>query len=153
MRLVNCYSEFLPIKEYKGTPGQQRPAMHFRVSARDGFDDGGGLGYDEVTLRIDPNAGPFLVTSLARGETRSRRARARSSSGRSTTPGSWPGTCSILLSTDNGKTWSRTLATSIPNDGKAKVRIPRVKTNEARIMIAAIGNYFFDVNDKAFKIK
>ena len=47
----------------------------------------------------------------------------------------------------------QTLAGATPNDGKAKVRIPKVKTKKARIMIAANGNYFFDVNDKNFKIR
>ncbi len=32
----NCYSEFLPIKGYVGTPGSKTPAMHFRLTARDG---------------------------------------------------------------------------------------------------------------------
>jgi hypothetical protein len=59
----------------------------------------------------------------------------------------------ILLSTNGGKTWRKTLASSTRNDGRAKVWIPRVKTKQARIMIAANGNYFFDVNDKAFRIR
>ncbi len=66
LKLVNCYSEFLPIKSYQGSPGQGR-AMHFRVSTRDGFENGGGLGFDEVTLKVAQNAGPFLVTSFAKG--------------------------------------------------------------------------------------
>ena len=41
--------------------------MHFRLTARDGYPDGGGTGFDDVTLRIDQNAGPFLVTSQATG--------------------------------------------------------------------------------------
>ena len=58
----------------------------------------------------------------------------------------------ILLSTDGGKTW-KTLDRSTANDGRASVRFPRTNTDKARIMIAAVGNYFFDVNDKKFKIK
>ncbi|HET9419630.1 MAG TPA: M12 family metallo-peptidase [Nocardioides sp.] len=153
MRLVNCYSEFLPTNVYKGNPGQQRPAMHFRVSVRDGFEDGGGLGYDEVTLRIARSAGPFLVTSLARGDNTLRAGRGSLIEWKVNGTKQLAKNVRILLSTNGGKTWSRTLASSTPNDGKAKVRIPRVKTKQARIMIAANGNYFFDVNDKAFRIK
>ena len=150
-RLVDCYSEFLPIKAYTGTPGQGR-AMHFRLSARDGFGNGGGLGYDKVTVRINPNAGPFLVTSFAKGG---------SVKGGKTRLIEWKvnGTeklakkVRILLSTNGGKTWRKTLVRATANDGRATVRIPRGKTGQARIMVAANGNYFFDVNDKAFRIR
>ena len=33
--IVNCYSEFLPVKGYVGTAGSKTPAMHFRLTARD----------------------------------------------------------------------------------------------------------------------
>ena len=33
------------------------------------------------------------------------------------------------------------------------MRFPRVKTGHAWIMIRAVDNYFFDVNDSAFRIK
>lgn len=149
-RLVDCYSEFLPIAGYKGTPGSAKGAMHFRVSARDAFADGGGLGYDSVTLRVDPKAGPFLVTSFAKG--------GKVQGGKSTQV-RWAvnGTnklshkVKILLSTNGGKTW-KTVVRSTPNDGRAGVRFPKTTTGNARIMIQSIGNYFFAVNGKAFKI-
>jgi hypothetical protein len=150
-RIRDCFSEFLPTKGYVGRAGSKTPAMHFRLTARDGFDNGGGVGYDQVTLRISQKAGPFLVTSFAKG------GKVR--------PGSkqvvkWAvnGTrplakkVRILLSTNGGKTW-KFLDRSTANDGRATVRFPRTKTSNARIMIAANGNYFFDVNDKAFKIR
>jgi hypothetical protein len=153
MRLVNCYSEFLPTKAYKGNPGQNSPSIHFRVSVRDGFEDGGGLGRDQVTLKVARYAGPFLVTSLARGQNTLKGGKGAVIEWKVNGTKQLARNVRILLSTNNGKTWSRTLASSVTNDGKAKVRIPRVKTTEARIMIAANGNYFFDVNDKAFRIK
>ena len=152
LRLVDCYSEFLPIKGYVGTAGSGKPAMHFRLTARDGFDDGGGVGSDRVTLRISQKAGPFLVLSFAKGgkvrpgstkvikwQVNGTRALAKK--------------VTILLSTNGGKTWKKKLAKATANDGKARVKFPRVKTGKARIMIAARGNYFFDVNDKPFKIR
>ena len=45
--------------------GNTEPAMRFRLTARDLFPTGGGLSYDDVTLKLDPTAGPFLVTSQA----------------------------------------------------------------------------------------
>jgi hypothetical protein len=149
-RLVDCYSEFLPIKAYTGTPGRGR-AMHFRLTARDGFNNGGGLGHDEVTVRINPNAGPFLVTSFAKGGS-VKGGKARVIEWKVNGTQKLAKKVRILLSTNGGKTWKK-LVKSTANDGKAKVRIPRVKTKQARLMIAANGNYFFDVNDKAFKIR
>jgi len=58
-----------------------------------------------------------------------------------------------VLSTDNGKTWKRVLAKKTANDGRATVRFPTRKSAHAWIMVKALDNYFFDVNDKAFAIR
>lgn len=152
--IVDCYSEFLPVAGYLGSAGTSpgRPAMHFRLTARDGAPEGGGYGYDEVTLRLDPRAGPFLVTSfrtggsVRRGEdvtirwqvngTRRLAERVR-----------------VLLSTDDGATWPKALTGPTRNDGSTRVRMPRTTASSARIMVAAVDNYFFDVNDGAFTIR
>ena len=149
----DCYSEFLPVRGYVGSAGtpEGRPAMHFRLTARDRAAGGGGVGHDEVTLRLDPNAGPFLVTSLAEGGT------VKGGSKRTIT---WEvnGTrrlatqVRIMLSTNDGETWSPVLRRTA-NDGKAPVRMPRVEAHRAWIMIRAVDNYFFDVNDHAFQIR
>lgn len=148
---LDCYSEFLPVPGYIGRPGSPYAAMHFRLTARDGYADGGGTGYDDVTLRINPNAGPFLVTSQT--------SKATLKGGSSykvtwavnhTEKLSWK--VRILLSTDGGKTWTSTLANRTKNDGSKKVRFPPVFTKKARIKIEAVGNYFFDINDHGFRI-
>ncbi len=152
IRIVNCYSEFLPIKGYRGTAGSKKPAMHFRLTARDGVNGGGGVGHDDVTLWIDRTAGPFLVRSFER--------RGFKVEGGSQKAITWKvnGTqrlarkVQIVLSTNGGKTWRRVLAKTA-NDGRAVVRFPRVKTRHARIMIRAVDNYFFDVNGRDFRIK
>ena len=111
----------------------------------------GGVGHDEVTLRIAQNAGPFLVDVVRQGRQRQGRdvqghrveGQRHQAAGRE---GPHPAV------DRRRQDLEPTLATATPNDGKAKVRIPKVKTKKARIMIAANGNYFFDVNDKNFKI-
>jgi hypothetical protein len=151
-KIVNCFSEFLPIKKYVGTAGSKTPAMHFRLTARDGFDNGGGVGHDDVTLRIAQNAGPFLVTSFAKGggiKAGAKRVITWKVNGTQRLAKK----VRILLSTDGGKTWNKKLVRATPNDGRAKIQIPRVSTHKARIMISAIGNYFYDVNDKRFTIR
>jgi hypothetical protein len=142
--ILNCFSEFLPT-------GQYASLMHFRLTARDSVLGGGGVGYADVTLRIDKDAGPFLVSSFEKGG---------SVAGGSRRTIEWDvnGTdrlasqVRIVLSTDNGKTWKKVLVAATANDGSAPVTFPQAKAGKAWLMIQAVGNYFFDVNGKAFKI-
>lgn len=125
----DCYSEFLPTKRYVGTAGSTTPAMHFRLTGRDAFPNGGGVGYDEVTLRIDPKAGPFLVKSQAK------RFRIRATSTRRVT---WAVNRTdrlakrvrILLSVNGGRTWRFTLARSTLNDGSHRGADPAAHDHE-----------------------
>jgi hypothetical protein len=146
--IVDCYSEFLPTKGYAKRSG----AMHFRLTARDTVEEGGGVSHDDVRLRVSQHAGPFLVSSFAKGG---------SVKGGSRKAITWQvnGTRSlaksvrIVLSTDNGRTWSTVLKTKTANDGKASVRLPKVETGKAWLMVKAVDNYFFDVSDHTFRIK
>jgi hypothetical protein len=150
--IVNCYSEFLPVKGYVGSAGSKTPRMHFRLTARDAVAGGGGVGYADVTLRLDQKAGPFLVSSFAKGG--SVKAGARK-----TIVWKVNGThklaakVQIVLSTDNGKTWKKLLTRRTANDGRARVTLPKRKAAHARIMVRAVDNYFFDVSDKSFRIR
>jgi hypothetical protein len=126
--------------------------MHFRLTARDNFPNGGGLGSDDVTLTIDPTKGPFAVTSQA--------APGGTAQGGTALPIAWSvnGTNTlapnvrITMSTDSGKTWGTVLAASTPNDGSVAVTLPDSPTTHARIRIEAIDNYFFDTNDAEFTV-
>ncbi|MFP3675374.1 hypothetical protein SB724_21395, partial [Bacillus sp. SIMBA_031] len=59
---------------------------------------------------------------------------------------------SILLSTDGGLTYPVTLLDSTPNDGSEFITIPNVNTAQARIMVAGVGNVFFNINPVNFVI-
>ncbi|MBS42252.1 MAG: hypothetical protein CMH83_03560 [Nocardioides sp.] len=147
---LDCYSEFLPDAAYALASGE----LNFRLTVRDGNDLAGGTGYDDVTLSLDPTAGPFTVDS-------------RSTSGSPTEAGAtetveWTvaGTDAaslapnvrILLSTDGGLTYPEVLAESTPNDGEQAVVLPDVNTEQARIRVEAVDNYFFGVNGADFTI-
>ena len=54
----------------------------------------------------------------------------------------------ILLSTDGGQTFNRTLASNTPNDGSQDVQIPfDLATNSARIKVQPTNNVFFDISN------
>ncbi|MEP0674894.1 MAG: zinc-dependent metalloprotease family protein [Nonlabens ulvanivorans] len=60
----------------------------------------------------------------------------------------------ILLSLDGGYTYPFTLASAVPNVGSSTVNIPvGAKTENARIMVEAVDNYFYNVNNGNFQIK
>jgi hypothetical protein len=150
--IVNCYSEFLPIKGYVGTAGSTTPAMHFRLTARDAVPGGGGVSHDDVTLRIAQNAGPFLVSSFAERDVVRAGAR-KTIKWEVNRTRKLARNVRIVMSSDNGKTWKKVLARKTANDGKARVKLPRRKAARAWIMVRAVDNYFFDVSDSSFRIK
>ncbi len=150
--LLDCYSEFLPTADYLGSLGADDAVMSFRLTARDGFPNGGGVAWDELALTVDKTAGPFLVTSQATGGT---------VAGGSSVPVTWDvkGTdrlaknVKISLSTDGGTTFGTVLAASTPNDGSETLAMPNVDAAKVRIKVEAVDNYFFAVNAADFALK
>jgi hypothetical protein len=59
----------------------------------------------------------------------------------------------IWLSTDDGRNWTEPLATSTPNDGSEMITVPGTITTEARVIVEADGNVFFDMNDDTFAVE
>ncbi|WP_262014410.1 M12 family metallo-peptidase [Micromonospora sp. Mcm103] len=151
--LVDCYSEFLPTRDWVGIAGDR--TLHFKLTARDGRLGGGGIGSADVAVVLAPDAGPFLVTS---------QDTAAVLDGGSTQTVTWDvaGTdvapvnaaqVKISLSADGGLTFPYVLAEQTANIGTATVTLPNVATGKARIKIEALGNVFFDVNDADFTIR
>ncbi len=151
--LLDCYSEFLPTSDYLGSfEGGDDRVLSFRLTARDNFPNGGGNAYDDVDLRVDPSAGPFLVTSQATA--------GATVAGGSSVPVTWAvnntrklaDSVKISLSTDGGASFGTVLAAT-PNDGSETLTMPNVTASDVRLKIEAVGNYFFDVNDASFALK
>lgn len=150
--LLDCYSEFLPTADYRGSLDHTGGVMTFRVTARDLYPNGGGLAYDDVALTVDRNAGPFLVTSQA--------AAGAPVAGGSSVPVTWAvnntqglaADVKISLSTDGGTTFATVLAAATPNDGSETLTMPNVIASDVRLKIEAVDNYFFDINDASFAL-
>lgn len=121
--------------------------LTFRVTVRDNQAGAGGVVYDERIITVQGD--PFLVTYPNGGE---------SFYEGSTLDVTWTvgggsvaGLVDIVL-VDHGTT-STILAAGVPNDGVAQVTLPMGSiTSQARIMIRAMGNVFFDVSDEDFAI-
>lgn len=125
--------------------------LRFRLTARDNV---GGIGDVQIQIDVVEEAGPFVVT-FANEDSLVYRAGseqeitwdvAGTDEGEVNTP-----TVDILLSTDNGETFAL-LSEATDNDGAETVTFPEVTTEEARIMIRAVDNVFFDVNDEPFEL-
>ena len=135
-KVVDCYSEFLPVKGYLGRPNAKSPSMHFRVTVRDGFPNGGGVDFADVTLKIDPRTGPFLVTSQSKKGTVVRAGSKRLVTWKVNGTRSLAENVRIRLSPTVGKTW-RTLAVRRPTTAAPRCASPTSGRGKARIMVEA----------------
>ncbi|ANH38214.1 hypothetical protein I601_1783 [Nocardioides dokdonensis FR1436] len=150
-RQLDCYSEFLPTKQYKGSSDIGKRKMHFRLTGRDGFTEGGGTSYDDVVVRVKRKAGPFLVKTQDDGQALRGGKKVRVAWDVNRTR-SLAKKVRVKLSVDDGASWSN-VALKTRNDGAVRVRLPKVTAEKAWFMIEARGNIFFDTNDQAFSIK
>ena len=139
--------------------GEQVPSvartMKFAVVVRDNNALGGGIAVATQNVNTVANAA-FVVNSFNA---------ATAVDGGSTQTISWTNTntgagtainaanVNILLSTDGGQTFSRTLVADTPNDGSQNVQIPfDLATTTARIKVVPTNNVFFDINNANFTI-
>lgn len=138
--------------------GEVRPSyartMEFRLTVRDNNAGCAGVANDDAVITVDGNSGPFNVTAPAT---------AVSWAGNSTQTVTWDvanttafpvnaATVNIYLSTDGGLTYPTLILASTPNDGSEAVTIPNVNTTQARIMVAAETNVFYNINPVNFTI-
>ncbi|MDO7849489.1 M12 family metallo-peptidase, partial [Hymenobacter sp. M29] len=136
-------------------------SLNFRCTARDEHVGTvgtiGGVDYSAtVNMSVTSTAGPFLVQFPNT---------AVSWIGGAAQTVTWdvantvaaPVSCArvnIRLSLDGGLTYPTTLATNVPNNGSAIVVAPSPATaqTQARIMVEAADNYFFDISNTNFTI-
>ena len=130
------------------------PELHFRFTARDLRMGGGGNNARDLTLKLAPNTGPFLVTAPNTALTYPGGSSQTVTWDKANTDLPPVGTTDvkISLSTDGGLTYPHVLAASTPNDGSEAVTIPHFATSSARVKIEALGNVFFDVSNANFTI-
>ena len=129
--------------------------LKFRLTARDNRAGGGGVSSKEYKVEIYDIAGPFEVLYPHPGAGWQKGSTQTVTWDVSNTDGALVNCqeVNILLSLDGGENFDMVLAEGVPNNGAADVTVPTVDTtNEARLMIEAADNIFFDVSNGNFHI-
>lgn len=127
--------------------------LRMRLTARDNRAGGGGVNTFDVALNVRTNAGPFSVTVPAAGATvtgNNQQVNWVNTGLNNTTFGAQQ--VRVLLSFDNGLTWTRVLSSGTPNDGAQPLDFPSVYSDTARLKIEPASNIFFAIGP-TFKIR
>jgi hypothetical protein len=139
---TNSKGEILPTNTRKLT---------FSFNARDAK---GNVSNQLMYLNTTQNAGPFVVTFPANNSQFEFGQEIDVLWNVANTNAS-PVNCQsvkILLSTDNGITFSTVLNPNTANDGTEKVMIPAVQSQNCKLMVMAADNVFFQLNTGKFAI-
>jgi len=133
------------------TIGEHMPTysrgLQFKCSVRDNRSGGGAFRDELLSLSVDGNSGPFVVTSPNSGSVPNGFATITwDVAGTNQSPVNCS-TVEILLSTDGGYSFPTVLATGVSNSGSASVLIPNITTTTARFKIKGEDNVFFDISD------
>ncbi|GAB3587594.1 hypothetical protein GCM10027345_38550 [Hymenobacter daeguensis] len=136
-------------------------ALNLRCTVRDEHSGTvgviGGVDYSAtVTLNTTSTAGPFVVQAPNTAVTWVGGAAQTVTWDVANTTAA-PVSCALVnirLSLDGGLTYPTTLATNVPNNGSAIVVAPSptATQSQARIMVEAADNYFFDISNTNFTI-
>lgn len=127
--------------------------MNFRVTARDNRAGGGATAFDDATVTVSTQSGPFRVLTPMPGALWSgTRVVTWDVAGTDQSP-LLTQSVSIYLSVDEGATFPIQLASETANDGAAVVTMPAgIQSDQARVMVRADGAIYFDVSDGNFTI-
>ncbi len=130
--------------------------LKFRLTARDNRAGGGAVCFDENTVTVNGNAGPFSVTypsaSAFAWYANDFQTVTWNPSGTAAAPINCANV-TIQLSTDGGNSFPITLIASTPNDGTEEIQVPSNITNTARIRVMAVDNIFYDISNTNFSIQ
>jgi subtilisin-like proprotein convertase family protein len=127
--------------------------LSFRCTVRDNNPQGGAIIWKDVQFKVTDQAGPFIVNMP---ESKAVAGGTLNVSWQVAGTNKLPVNCQfvhIKLSVDKGLTFPYTLALNTPNDGNALVTLPQVSSGNARLLIEAADNIFFQVSEKEFVIE
>ncbi|MCB0557519.1 MAG: T9SS type A sorting domain-containing protein [Lewinellaceae bacterium] len=129
--------------------------LTFRLTARDNHGFGGGVEWDTRSLIVSDQAGPFEVLSQNTSTTWEAGSFQQIEWDVANTDQAPVNAdrMNIFLSMDGGFTYPILLADSLENNGSALVFIPdTLQGNQFRVKVKAVGNVFFDINNRNITI-
>ncbi len=144
-----------------GTPiyGEKLPTaariMNFRLVTRDNRPMAGGVNYDDMQLNVVAAPGGFNVTSQ-NSATNWVANTSQTITWSLANTNIAPVNCALVdiyLSIDGGLSFNTLIKANEANDGTATITVPEVQTTKGRIMVKAVGNVFFDINNANIDIK
>ena len=127
---------------------------NFYVTVRDNASEGAGINMAKTHLSVQSNVGPFFIRSQDSLQSYGggQAIAVRWEVARTNGPELNTKTLKALLSLDGGLSFSKTLATGIPNNGAYTLVLPNTNATNARLMLKAENNPFFAVNTADFEI-
>jgi Metallo-peptidase family M12B Reprolysin-like/Cadherin-like len=129
--------------------------LTFALTVRDNRAGGAGVTLDTVWFQSTAQAGPFVVTSPNEASVRWEVGRHEVVTWNVANTDRAPVNCqkvNVKMSLDGGQTFPVTLASGVPNIGRACITVPNSLSNAARIRVEAADNIFFDISNTFFNI-
>ncbi|MBU6169334.1 MAG: T9SS type A sorting domain-containing protein [Bacteroidetes bacterium] len=127
--------------------------LSFRCTVRDNNPQGGAVEWKDVQFKVTDQAGPFIVNTPV---TKAVSGGLLNVTWQVAGTNKLPVNCQfvhIRLSVDKGESFPYVLALNTPNDGNALITLPSVISQNARLLIEAADNIFFQLSDKEFVIE
>ncbi|MCC6727220.1 MAG: proprotein convertase P-domain-containing protein [Saprospiraceae bacterium] len=131
-------------------------SMNFRCTVRDNHPGAGCADEADVAVNVNGSAGPFVVTNPNTSSvvwTGGSMATVTWNVAGTNQPPISTSQVEILLSADGGNTYAYTLLATTSNDGTESVLVPNINTTQARVMIKAKNNVYFDISNQNFRIE
>ena len=128
--------------------------MEFSLTVRDNSAGGGQTSDDLMTVTVDGNSGPFVVTAPNNNVTwraGENQMVTWNVAGTDVSPVNATNV-NILLSTDGGMTFPIPLVSNTPNDGSETITVPNNVSSTSRIKVEAADNIFYDISNSNFTI-
>jgi hypothetical protein len=127
--------------------------LNFSFTVRDNHANGAGLARDDMKVTVVDET-PFSVTSQNTFVSYNTATTQTITWNKGTTDGPAINcqSVNIKLSTDGGLTFPITLKANTPNDGSEMIVVPNNPTRNARIMVEAADNIFYNISATNFEI-
>ncbi|UCE93167.1 MAG: proprotein convertase P-domain-containing protein [Flavobacteriaceae bacterium] len=140
--------------KWEVTPDTDRN-LNFKITVRDNNKEAGRLDSDDLLLTTTTSAGPFKVISQNEAtdfwEPGTQEIIKWDVAGTNSN-GINVSRVNILLSVDGGRSFDIELASNVSNNGIHFITVPQLQSPNCRIMVEAVGNIFFSVNQYRFSI-